>query len=46
MQAFMFSALDEKELTIVVDAIAEVAGGPGEPIIIEGDAGDCMFVLE
>jgi len=46
MQAFMFSALDDKEFKIVVDAIEEVAGGPGEPIITEGDAGDCMYVLE
>lgn len=46
MQAFMFSALDDKEFKIVVDAIEEVAGGVGEPIITEGDAGDCMFVLE
>jgi cAMP-dependent protein kinase regulator len=45
-QAFMFQALDEKEFTIVVDAIEEVAGGAGEPIITEGDAGDCMYVLE
>jgi len=42
----MFSALDTKELHIVVDAIEEVAGGSGDPIIVEGDAGDCMFVLE
>ena len=46
MQAFMFSALDEAEFKIVVDAIEEVKGGPEEPIIVEGDAGDCMYVLE
>lgn len=46
MQAFMFSALDEKEFDIVVSAIEEVSGPSGDPIIIEGDAGDCMYVLE
>ena len=46
MQAFMFTALDEKEFKIVVDAIEEVSGKPGEPIIKEGDEGDCMYVLE
>ena len=42
----MFQALDDKEYQIVVDAIEEVKGGEGEPIIKEGDAGDCMYVLE
>ena len=42
----MFSALDDKEFTIVVDAIEEVTGPAGDAIIKEGDAGDCMYVLE
>ena len=42
----MFSALDEGELKIVVDAIEEVRGAAGEHIIVEGDQGDCMYVLE
>ena len=42
----MFAALDKKELGIVVDAISEVKGGPGDCIIKEGDEGDCMYVLE
>jgi cAMP-dependent protein kinase regulator len=46
LEAFMFAALDKKELSIVVDAISEVKGGPGEAIITEGDEGDCMYVLE
>ena len=37
LQAFMFTALDEKEFNIVVDAIEEVAGKAGEDIIKEGD---------
>ena len=42
----MFSALEEKELAIVIDAIEEVSGKAGDVIIKEGDEGDCMYVLE
>lgn len=42
----MFTALDEKEFSIVVDAIEEVSGNAGDEIIKEGDQGDCMYVLE
>jgi cAMP-dependent protein kinase regulator len=42
----MFSALDDKEFAIVVDAIEEVKGSSGDVIIKEGDQGDCMYVLE
>ena len=46
LQAFMFSALDEVELKIVIDAIEEVKGASGEAIITEGEQGDCMYILE
>lgn len=46
MQAFMFNALDPKELGIVIDAIEEAKYQDGEHIIKEGDQGDCMYVLE
>jgi len=42
----MFTALEEKEFRIVVDAIEEVSGPAGDVIIQEGDHGDCMYVLE
>lgn len=42
----MFNALDEKELTIVIDAIEEVKCNGNENVITEGDQGDCMYVLE
>lgn len=42
----MFTALDEKEFKIVVDAIEEVSGKADDIIIKEGDQGDCMYVLE
>ena len=46
LQAFMFNALEESELKVVVDAIEEVKAEPGNEIITQGDAGDCMYVLE
>jgi len=45
LQAFMFSALDEGELNIVLDAIEEVRVNNGDVVIREGDQGDCMYVL-
>jgi len=46
LQAFMFNALDEKELNIVIGAIEEVTCKANENVITEGDQGDCMYVLE
>ena len=45
LQAFMFNALDEDELNIVLDAIEEVKVQEGQAVITEGDQGDCMYVL-
>jgi hypothetical protein len=42
----MFNALDEKELSIVIDAIEEVKFITDDKVITEGDHGDCMYVLE
>ena len=41
----MFNALDEAELNIVLDAIQEVRVSTGDVVILEGDQGDCMYVL-
>ncbi len=46
LQAFMFNALETKELNIVIDAIEEVRVAAGENVIVQGDQGDCMYVLE
>jgi len=46
LQAFMFNALDEKELNIVIGAIEEVVCQANQNVITEGDQGDCMYVLE
>ncbi len=45
-QAFMFSALDEKEKSVVVDAMTERKAQPGEFIIQEGEDGDNLYVVE
>ena len=42
----MFNSLDQKEFSVVVDAIEEVKVSPGEVVIKEGDQGDCMYVVE
>ena len=41
----MFNALDQNELNIVLDAIEEVRVQADQPVITEGDQGDCMYVL-
>lgn len=41
----MFSGLDEKEKLIVVDAMEEKKCGPNEPVIVEGDEGNCLYVV-
>ena len=46
MQAFMFNNLDEKDLAVVIDAIEEAKYNAGDKVIVEGDQGDCMYVLE
>ena len=42
----MFNALEESEMCVVIDAIEEVKAAPGTEVITQGDAGDCMYVLE
>ena len=42
----MFSALDEKELEVVIDAMDERKTSAGESIIVEGERGDQLFVVE
>ena len=44
--AFMFSALDENEKKIVVDAMEERKVSVNEVVIQEGDQGDCLYVVE
>ncbi len=45
-QAFMFSALDEKERNIVVDAMEEKRAKKGDHIINQGEEGNNLYVVE
>ena len=42
----MFSALDEKEKKIVIDAMDEKRAKPGDTIISQGEEGDVLYVVE
>ena len=44
--AFMFKALDEAELNIVIDAMEEKKFDAGATVITEGDNGSVLFVVE
>lgn len=42
----MFSALDDNEKEIVVNAMSEVRFKPGEWVIRQGDNGEVLYVVE
>jgi cAMP-dependent protein kinase regulator len=42
----MFSALDEQEMEVVIDAMDEKKAAQGEKIIVEGESGDQLYVVE
>jgi cAMP-dependent protein kinase regulator len=42
----MFSALDESELEVVLDAMGEKVTQEGENIIKEGEMGEVLYVVE
>jgi len=44
--SFLFSSLDEKELSIIIGAMKEVEVEVGERIIQQGEQGDFLFVIE
>jgi len=45
-QAFMFSALDEGEKTIVIDAMQEKNFKSGDWVITQGEDGDVLYVVD
>lgn len=45
-QSFMFSALDEQEMEVVIDAMDEKKAAIGDTIIVEGESGDQLYVVE
>ena len=46
LQSFIFTALESKDLSIVIDSMEEKIFNAGETVIQEGDSGDCLFVIE
>ena len=44
--SFLFSGLGDRDLGTVVGAMRERSAAPGEPIIRQGDDGDCLYVVE
>ena len=44
--AFMFKALGEEELSIVIDAMEEKRFSAGTKVITEGEAGSVLYVVD
>ena len=42
----MFKIIDEKELNIVIDAMEIIDTHEGDKVIVEGDKGDAMYIVE
>ena len=45
-QSFMFMALDEQEMEVVIDAMDEKKVEAGINVIVEGENGDELYVVE
>ena len=44
--AFMFSALDEKDKEVVIDAMTEVKAEADQQVIRQGEQGDCLYIVD
>lgn len=42
----MFSALDDRDLKTVIDAMEESLFKKGDKVIVEGDMGDCLYLID
>lgn len=45
-QVFMFQIIDEKELNIVINAMDIVTYQPNDKVIVEGEQGDALYIVE
>lgn len=45
-KSFLFSTLDEQDMTIVIGAMKEETAEPQKRVISQGDEGDFLFVIE
>jgi cAMP-dependent protein kinase regulator len=46
LSSFMFSSLDSKEKKIVIDAMEEKSFTRGDTVILQGESGDELYVVE
>jgi cAMP-dependent protein kinase regulator len=46
LQSFLFAALESKDLSIIIDTMAERKLEAGETVITQGENGDCLYVVE
>jgi cAMP-dependent protein kinase regulator len=46
LQSFLFSGLEQNEVTIVIAAMDERRFKAGEDVIVQGENGDCLYVVE
>ena len=44
--SFLFAALEQKDLNIVIEAMQEFRFHKDRPVIVEGDDGDFLYVVE
>jgi cAMP-dependent protein kinase regulator len=45
-KSFLFAALEDNDMTVVIAAMSEVNAPQGENVINQGDVGDFLFVIE
>lgn len=45
-KSFLFSTLEDNDMTVVIGAMSEVNAAEGERVISQGDQGDFLFVIE
>jgi len=45
-KSFLFSSLEDNDMTVVVGAMSESNAAEGEKVITQGDEGDFLFVIE
>jgi cAMP-dependent protein kinase regulator len=45
-KCWMFKELNEANLSIIIDALSEKDAAPGETLVTQGDAGECMWIIE
>jgi len=46
LTSFLFNGLEPKEIEIVICAMTELRAAAGDKVIIEGNEGDCLYVVE